>query len=108
MLTNRRKGLGRKTLDERLLSDADYKALLLQAETELPNWDRALTNINPEKDSQIPSALGKLIVDQREIGLMDIGNVRIYVANLRAKRTSFGRTCFARFSRKPFRRDERG
>jgi len=73
--------------DKRLMTDADYKTFLLQVEAELPKWETALKNIEPEKDSQISYALGKMIVENRDIGLMDIGNIRTRVAKLRVKRT---------------------
>ena len=75
--------------DKRLMTDADYKTFLLQVEAELPKWETALKNIDPETDSRIPYALGKSIVENRNIGLMDIGNIRTRVAKLRVKRTVF-------------------
>lgn len=76
-----------QSADPRLLGDADYKILLSQVTTLLPTWEISLKNIAPEKDSEIPYSLGKLIVAQRDIGLMDVGNIRQSVARLRIKRT---------------------
>jgi len=73
--------------DKRLMSDADFTTFLLQVDSALPKWETALKNIEPEKDSQISYALGKMIVENRDIGLMDIGNIRTRVAKLRVKRT---------------------
>jgi hypothetical protein len=73
--------------DKRLMSDADYKTFLLQVEVALPKWEMALKNIDPEKDSEIPYSLGKSIVENRDVGLMEIGEIRIRVAKLRVKRT---------------------
>ena len=73
--------------DKRLMTDADYKTFLLQVEAELPKWEMALKNIDPETDARIPYALGKSIVENRNIGLMDIDRIHTKVAKLRVKRT---------------------
>lgn len=73
--------------DNRMMTDADYKTFLLQVEAEIPKWETALKNIDPETDSRIPYALGKSIVENRNIGLMNIGDIRTRVAKLRVKRT---------------------
>ena len=73
--------------DKRLMSDADFMTFLLQVDSALPKWETALKSIEPEKDSQISYALGKMIVENRDIGLMDIGNIHTRVAKLRVKRT---------------------
>lgn len=73
--------------DKRLMTDADYKTFLLQVEAEIPKWETALKNIDPETDARIPYALGKSIVENRNIGLMDIDRIHTKVAKLRVKRT---------------------
>ena len=73
--------------DKRLMTDADYKTFLLQVEAELPKWEMALKNIDPETDARISYGLGKSIVENRNIGLMDIDRIHTKVAKLRVKRT---------------------
>ena len=75
---------------DKLMTDAEYKAFLLQVEVALPKWEAALKSIDPEKDSQISYPLGKSIVSQRDVGLMEIGNIRQFVAKQRVKRTVYG------------------
>jgi len=72
------------------MSDADYKAFLLQVEAALPKWETALKNIDPEKDPQISYSQGKLIVNERNLGLTEVGNIRVFVAKQRVKRTVYG------------------
>ena len=72
------------------MTDADYKAYLLQVETELPKWETQLKNINLEKVPQISYSRGKSIADQRDVGLMEIGNIRSFLAMQRSKRTVYG------------------
>jgi hypothetical protein len=76
--------------NNRLMSDADYKAFLLQVEAALPKWETALKNIDPEKDPQISYSQGKLIVNERNLGLTEVGNIRVFVAKQRVKRTVYG------------------
>jgi hypothetical protein len=66
--------------DTRLMTDADYKAFLHQVEAALPKWETALKDIEPEKDERVSYSLGKSIVDYRNSGLMEIGNIRVYIA----------------------------
>ena len=76
--------------DTRLMTDADYKTFLLQVETALPKWETALKNIEPEKDERISYSLGKVIVDNRNLGLLQISNIRQFIAKQRDKRTVYG------------------
>jgi hypothetical protein len=76
--------------DKRLMTDADYKKFLLQVELALPKWETALKTIDPEKDERISYSLGKSIVNERDLGLMEIGNIRLYVAKQRVTRTVSG------------------
>jgi hypothetical protein len=76
--------------DKRLVSDADFKIILHQIEAVLPIWDSQLNSIDLEKVPEISYARGKSIVEQRDLGLMEIGNIRTYAAKLQAKRTVSG------------------
>jgi|SRR5271165_3963373 len=78
------------------LSDADFKTFLSQVELALPKWETALKNIDPGKDERISYTLGQSIVDKRDLGLTEVGNIRLYVAKQRVKRTVSGElTLFA-------------
>jgi hypothetical protein len=83
--------------DTRLMTDADYKAFLLQVEAALPKWEAAFKNIDPEKNPQISFSQGKYIVLWRNLGLMEIGNIRQYVAKQRVKRTVSGELALSGF-----------
>jgi hypothetical protein len=76
-----------QSADSRLMSGAEFRASLSQVEDALPRWEAELKGIYPEKNSEISYSLGKLIVAQRDIGLMDVNNIRQSVARLRIKRT---------------------
>jgi hypothetical protein len=76
--------------DNKLMTDADYRAFLLRVEVALPIWETALKGIDPEKDSRISYALGKAIVDEKNLSLIEVGNVRQFVAKQRVKRTVYG------------------
>jgi hypothetical protein len=76
--------------DARLMSDAEYRAILTQIEATLPKWETLLKGIDPEKSPQIPYFQGKLLVDKRDLGLMEIGNIRVAIAETRRKRTIRG------------------
>jgi hypothetical protein len=84
-----------QTVDKRLMSDADYNVFLLQVKTALPRWEAALKNIDPEKSPQISYALGKMVVQSRDVGLMEIGYSRTNEANRNRG------TCSLRFSDEP-------
>lgn len=86
-----------QTVDTRLMSDADYKGFLLQVKTSLPKWETALKNIDPEKSPQISYAIGKVAVQNRDVGLMEIGYIRTYVAKLQTKRTVTGELALSGF-----------
>lgn len=72
------------------MTDADYKAFLHQVEAALPKWEVAYKGIDPEKNPQISYSQGKYIVMWRDLGLMEIGNIRLSVAKLQVKRTVSG------------------
>ena len=76
--------------DKRLMSDADFKTFLLQVEAVLPTLETQLKNIDLEKAPGLSYSQGKSIADQRDIGLMEIGNIRVHLAKLQAKRTVSG------------------
>ncbi len=88
--------------DKRLMSDADCKAFLLQVEATLPKWETALKNIDLEKVPQISYSRGKSIADHRDLGLMEIGNIRVAVAKLRVKRTVSGELALLGFMQSLF------
>jgi hypothetical protein len=88
-----------QTTAERLMTDADYRAFLLQVETALPKWETALKNIDPEKDPRISFSLSKSIVDERDAGLMEVGNIRLSVVNQRVKHTVLGEVALSGFIR---------
>lgn len=76
--------------DKRLMTPAEYKAFLHQVEAALPKWETALKNINPEKDERISYSLGKSFVEKRNVALLEVGNIRLFVAKQRVKRTVYG------------------
>jgi hypothetical protein len=91
-----------QTADNRLMTDADFKAFLIQVETALPKWETALKNIDLEKVPQISYSKGKSIIDQRDLGLMEIANIRVYLPKLRAKRTVTGELALSGFMQSLF------
>lgn len=58
-----------------LMSDAEYRVILNQIDASLPEWERALRSIDPEK-MNLSYTLGKDVVRDRDIGLMGITNAR--------------------------------
>jgi hypothetical protein len=79
-----------QAVDERLMTDAEYNTYLHQVEAALPKWERDIKNIAPEKVPQISYSEGKLIADQLDVGLMQIGYIRDRVAKQTVKRTVSG------------------
>jgi hypothetical protein len=73
------------TTDNRLLSDAEYRALLNQLDAHFPEWERALQSIDPAKNN-VSYAVGRNIVRYRDLALMEVKNARYYVQQERAKR----------------------
>jgi hypothetical protein len=91
------------TADNRMMTDADFKAFLTQVEATLPKWESELKGIDLEKQApQIPYAKGKSITDQRDVGLMEIGYIRVYLPKLRAKRTVSGELALSGFMQSLF------
>ncbi|MGO9339908.1 MAG: hypothetical protein ACLPY1_20605 [Terracidiphilus sp.] len=76
--------------DKRLMTDADYKTFLLQVDSEIPKWETALRNIDPGKDERISYAVGKTLAEERDLGLMEVGNIRVRLAKEQMKRTVSG------------------
>ena len=76
--------------DTRLMSDPDFKAFLLQVEVALPKWEKDLKSIDAEKVGQISYSRGKSFLDQRDLGLTEISNIRLYISKQRVKRTVSG------------------
>jgi hypothetical protein len=79
------------------MADAEYRAFLAQIDAMLPKWKASLQDIDPEKDERISYSLGKSIVSERDIALMEVGNVRTFVAAQRFKRTVSGELALAGF-----------
>jgi hypothetical protein len=79
------------------MTDAEYKTWLHQVEAVLPKWETELKNIDLEKVPQISYSQGKLIVDQRDLGLMQIGYIRDYAARQTVKRTVSGELALYNF-----------
>lgn len=78
--------------DNRLMTDADYRTFLLQVEAALPKWEAAaLKNIAPERVQRTSYAPPK--------ALIDIGGIRLAVAEQRAKRTVSGELALSGFMR---------
>jgi hypothetical protein len=83
--------------DKRLMSDADFKIFMLRVEAVLPIWEAQVRSIDLEKYPQISYARGKSITDKRNLELMEISNVRLYLARLQAKRTVSGELALSGF-----------
>ena len=79
-----------QTKDDSLMSDADYKLFLAQVEAALPKWETQLKSIDPEKIPQISYSRAKSFLDNQRIGLTEISNIRLFVAEQRVKRTVYG------------------
>jgi hypothetical protein len=75
--------------DKRLMSEAEYKKFLDKIEVGLPAWEVALKKIDPA-NSSVAYAVGKQIVENRDLGLMQVGYVRQWVAKERTKHTVSG------------------
>jgi hypothetical protein len=67
-----------------------YKTFLLQVEAAIPKWETELKNIDLEKVPQISYSRGKSIVDQRDLGLVEVSNIRTYIALQQHKRSVSG------------------
>jgi|SRR5450631_1245874 hypothetical protein len=80
-----------------LMTNAEYKAVLLQVEAALPKWETALKSINPEKDERISYSLGKSIVDKRDLGVMEVPNIRVFIAKEQIKHTVYGELALYQF-----------
>ncbi|MGA7521829.1 MAG: hypothetical protein WBW84_05070 [Acidobacteriaceae bacterium] len=79
------------------MSDAGYKAFLSQVDAVLPRLQTALKNIKPESDPRVSYAAGRMIVQERDLALLEIGNIRDYVARQRVKRTVYGEVALFNF-----------
>ena len=53
------------TTDSRLMSDAEYKAFLIQVEARLAEWERALQSVDPAKQGIFDSMHNILILEPR-------------------------------------------
>jgi hypothetical protein len=76
--------------DKRLMTATEYQTYLHQIEAALPKWETDLKNIDLDKVPQISYSQGKSIMDQRNIGLMQIGYIRDRIAKQTVKRTVSG------------------
>lgn len=86
-------GLGDATktyaADARLMTDAEYKSFLSEVDSKLPVWEAALKKVDPAK-SDASYAVGEKVVQFRDLGLMQVGYARQFVAKQRIKRTVSG------------------
>lgn len=76
-----------QSTDGHPLSDADFKVLMSQAEELLPIFENELNGIDLDKNPSITYSSGKWIADKKAIALTEIGNIRVFTAKLKAKRT---------------------
>jgi hypothetical protein len=75
--------------DSRLMTDAEYRSLLNHVSSKLPLWEDAFKAINPAK-SDVSCELGEKIVQNRDLGLREIGWVRKWIEKQRIRRTVSG------------------
>jgi hypothetical protein len=68
---------------------AEYKSFLDKVERQLPVWEAGLKRIDPAK-TNASYAVGKQIVQFRDLALKEVGWVREYVAKERVKHTVSG------------------
>ena len=73
--------------DTKLMNDADFKLFMSQTESLLPVFENELDGIDLDKDPSITYSTGKWIADRKGIALTEIGNIRIFIAKLKTKRT---------------------
>lgn len=77
-------------IDHNLMTDAEYRVFLSQVESSLPKWESALKGIDPDKIPEISYSNGKWFVDKRDVALVQISNIRLFIAQQRVKRTVYG------------------
>ena len=87
--------------DARLMSGLEYKSVLDKVDVELPRWELSLRRVDPAKTTA-SYEVGKQIVGYRDIGLMQIGYVRQYVARERSRHTVSGELALEGFLRGVF------
>jgi len=75
--------------DKRLMSEVEYKKFLDKIEAALPEWEGAFKRIDPAQ-TNVSYAAGEQIVKNRDVGLMQVGYVRQWVAKERTKHTVSG------------------
>lgn len=90
------------TTDKRLMTDANFRVFLTQVESALPKWETELKSIDLEKVPQISYSKGKSIMDQHDLGLVEVANIRVYLPKLRAKRTVSGELALSGFMQSLF------
>lgn len=76
--------------DQRLMSDSEYTASLSKISVIVPRWESALKEIDLTKTPQISYASGKSIANERDMGLLEVANIKYELTRLRAKRTVSG------------------
>src|SRR5262249_42153448 len=69
------------------LSPEQYADFLRRVEQRLPEWQRILLSVDPGKDPNMAYATGKMIDDQKRLGLMEIENIRTFIAKEREHHT---------------------
>jgi hypothetical protein len=76
-----------QSVNARLVNDADFRLLLSQTEQLLPVLENELNGIDLEHNPSITYSTGKFIADKKQIALTEIGNIRVFIAKLKGKRT---------------------
>lgn len=84
-----------------LMSTVEYRIVLDKIDAELPRWELSLRSVDPAKTTA-SYAVGKQIVGYRDIGLMQTGYVRQYVAKERARHSVSGELALEGFLRGVF------
>ncbi len=72
------------------MTEAEYKAFLLQVDVLLPQVEAEFKKIDLEKFPNLSYARGKSLADQQRLGLMEVGYSRDFVARQRIKHTVSG------------------
>jgi hypothetical protein len=76
-----------QSTDRKPMNDAEFKILLGQIEDLLPVFENELNGIDLDKNPQITYSTGKWIADRKAIALTEVGNIRVFTAKLKARRT---------------------
>jgi hypothetical protein len=82
----------------RLMTAAEYKRFLIEVDVKLPVWEAALKKVDPAK-SDISYAVGAQVVQNRDIGLMQVEYARQWAFKQHMKRTVSGEHALEAFLR---------